>query len=112
MIRMDQISGIKPRKPYMTRKPLSEYLAARLPSVRSFPLEGTYLALLDMRGLGLTDATLKERLLRHAHVWLDEGAKFGQGCECMQRLNLACPRSVLAEALQRMANEFGEKDQR
>jgi cystathionine beta-lyase len=89
-----------------------EYLAARLPSVRSFPLEGTYLALLDMRGLGLTDATLRERLLRHAHVWLDEGAKFGRGCECMQRLNLACPRSVLAEALRRMANEFGEKDQR
>jgi cystathionine beta-lyase len=85
---------------------LKDFLAERLPSVRSFPLEGTYLALLDMRGLGLADAVLKERLLRDAKVWLDEGVKFGRGGECMQRLNLACPRSVLAEALERMARAF------
>ena len=83
------------------------FLASRLPAVRSFPLEGTYLMLLDMRGLGLTDAALKERLQRDARVWLEDAAKFGQGSECMQRLNLACPRSVLNEALQRIAGVFG-----
>ena len=85
---------------------LKSFLAERLPSVRSFALEGTYLALLDMRGLGLADDVLKERLLRDAKVWLDEGVKFGSGAACMQRLNLACPRSVLAEALERMARAF------
>ena len=88
-------------------KLLKDFLAAKLPAVRAFPLEGTYLALLDMRGLGLTEALLKERLLRDARVWLDEGTKFGRGGECMQRLNLACPRSVLSEALERMAHAFG-----
>jgi cysteine-S-conjugate beta-lyase len=85
---------------------LKDFLAARLPSVRSFPLEGTYLALLDMGGLGLADAALKERLLRDARVWMEEGVKFGRGGERMQRLNLACPRSVLSEALERMARAF------
>jgi len=86
---------------------LERFLAERLPRVRLFPLEGTYLALLDMRGLGIVDAALKEKLLKDARVWLDEGAKFGRGGEQMQRMNLACPRSVLKDALERMAGAFG-----
>ena len=86
---------------------LARFLAERLPKVRPFPLEGTYLAFLDMRGLGIADAALKEKLLKEARVWLDEGAKFGQGGEQMQRMNLACPRSVLEQALERMAAAFG-----
>lgn len=81
---------------------MTRYLAERLPAVKVFPLEGTYLALLDMRSLGLTDAELKERLLRVAGVWLDEGVKFGRGGEGFQRLNLACPRAILAEAMEKM----------
>ena len=72
-----------------------------------FPLEGTYLALLDMRGLGLSDAALRERLLNEARVWLDEGSTFGRGGEQMQRLNLACPRATLEQALERLARTFG-----
>jgi len=86
---------------------LARFLAERLPKVRPFPLEGTYLAFLDMRGLGIADAALKEKLLKDARVWLDEGKKFGRGGEQMQRMNLACPRSVLEQALERMAAAFG-----
>jgi cystathionine beta-lyase len=86
---------------------LKGFLAERLPKMRVFPLEGTYLALLDMRGLGLDNAELKERLLQKARVWLDEGTKFGQGGERMQRMNLACPRSTLRDALERMERVFG-----
>jgi cystathionine beta-lyase len=85
---------------------LKKFLAAKLPSARPFPLEGTYLALLDMRALGLSDAPLKERLLRDARVWLDEGTKFGRGGAQTQRINLACPRSVLTEALRRIEKAF------
>jgi cysteine-S-conjugate beta-lyase len=85
---------------------LKEFLAQHLPSVRVFPLEGTYLAFLDMSSLGLPDAALKERLLKAAGVWMDEGVKFGTGGEGMQRLNLACPRSVLATALERLRKAF------
>jgi cystathionine beta-lyase len=85
---------------------LVEFLGARLPAVRALPLEGTYLAWLDMRALGLSDAQLKERILRQARVWLDDGPKFGRGGEGFQRLNLACPRATLREALRRLAREL------
>jgi cystathionine beta-lyase len=86
---------------------LRRFLAERLPLVTAFPLEGTYLAMLDMSGLGLADGPLKERLLRDARVWMDEGTKFGRGGEGMQRINLACPRSVLSQALHRFEKTFG-----
>jgi cystathionine beta-lyase len=88
---------------------LRGFLAEHFSAVRVFPLEGTYLALLDMSGLGLTDAKLKERLLKDARVWLDEGPKFGRGGQGMQRLNLACPRSVLADALKRLETTFARQ---
>ena len=82
---------------------LTDYLATRLPAARVFPLEGTYLAWLDFRALGFSDGELKERILRRARVWLDDGPMFGTGGEGFQRLNLACPRAVLREALERLA---------
>ena len=90
------------------RRFLEGFLEARLPSVRLFPLEGTYLAWLDLRDLGLADALIKERLLQ-AGLWLDDGGMFGRGGEGFQRLNLACPRVVLADAAERFAAAFVTK---
>jgi cystathionine beta-lyase len=81
---------------------LQDFLAAHLPAARAFPLEGTYLAWLDFRALGFSDEELKQRILRRARVWLDEGPMFGSGGQGFQRLNLACPRAILREALERM----------
>ena len=86
---------------------LREHLAQRLPSARVIPLEGTYLAWVDLRSLGLTDHELKERLLRKAHVWLDDGPMFGTGGEGFQRVNLACPRTILEEALEQITAALG-----
>jgi cysteine-S-conjugate beta-lyase len=86
---------------------LCAFTRARLPRVAVFPLEATYLAWLDMRALGVPDAELRRRLLEDAGVWLDEGVKFGSGGEGFQRLNLACPRAILTEALERLARAFG-----
>lgn len=81
------------------------YLADRLPrelaGARVLPLEATYLAWIDLRGLGLTDDEVRDRLLG-AGIWLDEGRKFGTGGAGFQRLNLACPRSVLVRAVDGM----------
>jgi cysteine-S-conjugate beta-lyase len=89
---------------------LVDQLAAHLPKARVFPLEGTYLALVDLRGLGLPDARVREILLKEAGVWLDEGAKFGRGGEGMQRLNLACPRTILSDGLRRMTAALSAAD--
>jgi cysteine-S-conjugate beta-lyase len=85
------------------RDVLADFLRQRLPQVRLAPLQGTYLAWLDMRGLGLRDDEITDRLRRGAGVRLDEGRKFGVGGSGFQRMNLACPRSVLREALERTA---------
>jgi cystathionine beta-lyase len=82
---------------------LVRFFAQRLPAVRVMPLEGTYLAWLDCRGLGLSDEQLKERIAQRAGVWLDDGPLFGTGGQGFQRLNLACPRATLREALERIA---------
>jgi cystathionine beta-lyase len=85
---------------------LSDRLAEELPAVKMHPLEGTYLAWLDMRGLALSDDEVIERLRERAGLWLDEGRKFGGGGEGFQRLNLACPRTILSDAVDRMVRAF------
>ena len=82
---------------------LRDALKDRLPEVSVLPLEGTYLPLLDMRRLGLGDEAIRDRLLHRARVWLNDGAPFGTGGAGFQRINIACPRALLAEAVQRMA---------
>lgn len=81
---------------------LVSFLREKLPAVTVAPLEGTYLAWLDMRGLGFPDEEVTARLLDRARVWLDDGRKFGVEGAGYRRVNLACPRSVLEEALARM----------
>ncbi len=86
---------------------MTAFFADTMPVVKAFPLEGSYLALLDMRGLGMNDQRLNDILLGTAKVWFDEGPIFGRGGEGLQRINLACPRRILDECLTRMARAFG-----
>jgi cystathionine beta-lyase len=86
---------------------LRSFLAERVPQVRLTEPEGTYLAWLDFRILGLDDQKLDEMILHAAKLWLDDGLMFGAGGSGFQRLNFACPRSVLQEALERLEKAFG-----
>ncbi len=81
---------------------LCAQLQARLPQVRVGPLEGTYLAWLDCRATGLTPPQLRQRLVEVGGLALNDGPIFGPGGEGFQRLNLACPRATLAEAVARL----------
>ena len=78
------------------------FIQERLPGVRMDPPEGTYLIWLDFRGTGLKTDELDEAIVRKARLWLDSGAIFGRPGEGFQRINAACPRSVLREALERL----------
>ena len=83
---------------------LEKYIAEHLPQIKVVPLEGTYLAWLDCRSLGLGKKELERMMLEEARVYLDEGYIFGIEGEGFERVNLACPRSVLVEALGRIRN--------
>lgn len=81
---------------------LQRYVAEALPALRVLPLEGTYLAWVDCRGLGAAAATIAQHWLDEARVYLNDGAAFGPGGVGFVRINLACPRALLAAALERM----------
>lgn len=79
-------------------------LAERLPAVRWTPPEATYLGWLDLRAAGLPDGTDPARyLLDHARVALVTGPAFGAEGAGFARLNLAASRTVLTEAIDRIA---------
>jgi cystathionine beta-lyase len=80
---------------------LEERLEA-IPGVTMRRPEGTYLAWLDCRGLGLDDDALEELFVQGAGLGLNRGSTFGPGGGGHMRMNLACPRSVIAEALDRL----------
>ena len=83
---------------------LEDYVSGRIPQVTVIRPEGTYLVWMDCRRLGLDKDGLKRLMLKEARVYLDEGFLFGPEGEGFERINIACPRSILAEALERIEN--------
>ena len=67
-----------------------------------YPLEGTYLLWVDLRGLGLTLEEL-EKMNLAADLYLDEGYIFGDQGKGFERINLALPRSALEKAMERLS---------
>jgi cystathionine beta-lyase len=85
---------------------LRRFFAERLPRAGVFPLEGTYLVWADFRAYKLSDRELTDRLLRRGKVWLDGGSMFGPEGEGFQRINIACPRPLLEDGLERIARSL------
>lgn len=81
---------------------VAEYMAQNIPEIKVFPLEGTYLQWWDCRALGLDYKALSQLMVKQAHLFMDEGYMFGEDGQGFERLNLACPRFVLEEALERL----------
>lgn len=81
---------------------LCSFLEEHLPRVKVSPLEGTYLVWLDFRGWDLNPKALREFLIEKAHLGLHDGPTFGSGGQGFQRMNIACPRQVLRNALEQL----------
>ena len=78
---------------------VKRYVEENLPNVTMTDTEGTYLVWLDFRKTGLNVSELENLIVNKAKLWLDSGKIFGKCGEGFQRINVACPRSVLKEAL-------------
>jgi cystathionine beta-lyase len=87
---------------------ISQYVKENLPGVRMVEHEGTYLVWLDFRGIGLDEKTLEHKIVHEAKLWLDSGTMFGEGGSGFQRVNAACSRKTLTEALDRIKAAFIE----
>lgn len=79
-------------------------LEERLPDVRMIKSDASFLAWLDCRALGLTHDELVELFVDKAHLALNDGAMFGDEGVGFMRLNLGSPRTVIREALDRLAD--------
>jgi cystathionine beta-lyase len=86
-----------------------DFVRTRLPGIRMFKPEATFLAWLDCRDAGLPEGQNPHRFfLDEARVALNDGASFGPGGDGFVRLNFGCPRATLTEALERMERALRE----
>jgi len=81
---------------------LREFLTDELPDISLVEPEGTYLIWLDFSKLGLSDRELEQLLIHRGKIWLSPGPAFGAGGQGFQRFNIACPRSLLQQGLNRL----------
>jgi cystathionine beta-lyase len=87
---------------------LYEHIRDELPQITMARPEGTYLAWLDCRSLGLDNPY--KFFLERARVALNDGSSFGRGGKGYVRLNFGCPRAMLVEALGRMKEALLNSD--
>ena len=88
---------------------VSDYLKKNIPAIRLIQPQGTYLLWLDCRDLKMTDLQLEAFFVTEAKVGLNSGKSFGKGGNGFMRLNIASPRSVIAEALNRIATTLNTR---
>lgn len=79
-----------------------EFLEKNIPEVKLIQPEGTYLVWIDFNNLGLTEKALEELIVKKAKLWLDTGTMFGPEGLGFQRINIACPRETLKQALKQL----------
>lgn len=80
---------------------MQDYCRTHLPDFPISDLEGTYLVWMDCSILHKTSDVLEQELLDESKLWLNAGTMYGAEGEGFMRWNIACPRSVLAEGLER-----------
>jgi len=83
---------------------VGDFIQSNIPEISMVAPEGTYLIWLDCRGLNLNDKELKEFMIKTAGLGLNDGPSFGPGGSGFQRLNAACPRAILEDAMHRLMN--------
>ena len=78
------------------------YLKENIPAIKMIRPQASYLIFLDCRELGLTQDDLNQLFVEDAHLALNTGTTFGKEGEGFMRLNVACPRATLVQALEQL----------
>jgi cysteine-S-conjugate beta-lyase len=89
-------------------KYVMEFMSENLPRVKAHKPEATYMIWLDFNDYGLTDDELQKRMVENAKLGLSPGKTFGPGGEGFMRMNLACPRQLVINALNQIHDAFGD----
>lgn len=78
------------------------YLSDNIPNIKALRPQASFLIWLDCRGLGLGHDELQQLFIEKAGEYLNDGSMFGEEGQGFMRLNVGCPRSMLALALERL----------
>ncbi|APU60864.1 MalY/PatB family protein [Clostridium botulinum] len=81
---------------------IKKYFDENIPKIRPNVPDATYLVWLDCRELGMSNEELRDFMIHKAGLGLNEGCSFGRSLSGYMRLNAACPRSVLEQALKQL----------
>ena len=79
-----------------------------IPGLKSMPLEATYLAWVDFAGTGMSREEFTDRVEKGAKIAVNHGPTFGSGGDNFLRFNLATPRAVVEQAVDRMQAAFAD----
>jgi cystathionine beta-lyase len=85
---------------------VSEFLSKNLPEVKFFKPQATYMMWLDFNGFGLTEEELWRKMTQEAQLGFNRGSDFGKDGSGFFRINLACPRVVVEEAMRQLLSCF------
>ena len=85
---------------------IREFLSKELPLIKLIEPEGTYLVWLDFRETGIDFEALDDFIVKKAKLWLDSGEIFGHEGLGFQRINIACPRKTLEQAMELLKSAF------
>lgn len=85
---------------------VSVFLNEHLPKVRFFKPQATYMMWLDFNGYGLSEEELWRKMTQEAALGLNRGKEFGQEGSGFFRINLACPRATVEDAMRRLQQVF------
>lgn len=78
---------------------LKNFFENNLPMLKVTKLEGTYLAWINCKSLGLKSEEIAKILLEKEKVWINPGTIYGEAGEGFIRINFGCPRQLLLNAL-------------
>ncbi|EPY2280996.1 MalY/PatB family protein [Clostridium sporogenes] len=81
---------------------IKKYFDENITKIRPNVPDATYLVWLDCRELGMSNEELRDFMIHKAGLGLNEGCSFGRSLSGYMRLNAACPRSVLEQALKQL----------
>lgn len=79
-----------------------DFIDQHIPELRVTLPQATYLMWLDFRGLGMGQPELKDFLIKQARIGLNDGVTFGSEAEGFMRMNMACTRAVVEDAMNRL----------
>lgn len=82
---------------------LEDYIQQNLPDIKIMKPEGTYLVWMDFRDTNIEAKRLKRFMIEEAGLGLSDGVLFGEEGFGFERINVACPRSVLKNGLERLS---------